>query len=166
MITLLTINSVGRFQECTRKDGGKQILPSGSSKNGCRQKHTKSKWNEEIKWTKNKHMSKSVSSEFKANYIFCKTLYYMYMYLTECELFSTPHLQHWDSLSSFHLQLLCLSPISLCWLLYHSTQAKWEICISTHLPGSQKTWLPETLLWNDSNPFNLFFLASFPFSQY
>lgn len=80
--------------------------------------------------------------------------------LLQFKLFYTPGLQHCNSCSSFHLRLLYLSPISPCWFLHHSTQAKWGIWISIHILDSQTKWL----LWKDD--IQLFISFVLPICQY
>lgn len=138
-VTLLTINSVGRFQECTFNDGGREIFPSGSSKYGCRQKQ---KWECE----KNQHSGCKADLKQTTHFAIHCTAYVAHgNNLLQFKLFYTADLQHCNSCSSFHLRLLYLSPISPCWFLHHSTQAKWGIWISIHILGSQTKWL----LWKD-----------------
>lgn len=62
---MLTINSVGRFQECTFKDGGREIFPSGSSKNVCRQKQTWQMFSPEAQWTKTINIMSKLFSDVK-----------------------------------------------------------------------------------------------------
>lgn len=69
---------------------------------------------------------------------------------------NTAVLQHCNSCSSFHRQLLYLSPISPCWCLPHSTQAKWGI--SMQIRGSLTRRPKETLLWNYDIKFSVSFV--------
>lgn len=135
MVTLSTINSAGRFQECTFSDKGREIFPSGSSKNGWRTKGKNRQWKDRGTWWRNKERRKLHILQHCAVYVAdgSKWIY-------------TADLQHCNSCSSFLLQLLYSSPISPCWCLPHSTQAKWGI--SMHIRGSLTRRPKQRLLWN------------------
>lgn len=106
------------------------------------------------KWLQNKRGTKTVkrlgylhNEEIKKeeNYTF---LQHCAVYVSDGnKRIDSADLQHCNSCLSFHLQPLYLNPISPCWCLPQSTQAKWEI--STHIRGSLTRRPKRTLPWKD-----------------
>jgi len=132
LVTLSTMNSDGRFHECSFKDEGMLILPSGSSNN---------------LWTQWETQYAGLSMQEKNNSK-CGILYPVWWWWINKIYFPAPHL---DSCPVFHLWLFYygLYPTSPRWPLLHSTRARQVASTSPAPPGPRRHCLPAMLLlWN------------------